>query len=277
MSQSVNAHAIYAWAQFAASAKQTHGSHEQVRTSSKVKREYHKWYCGHLGRDMELLLFGHAGARVVAFPTRCGRFFDYENSGIIDCLRDKIEAGWLQVACVDSVDHESFYCNWSHPRGRILRHLSYERYILDEVLPLLSNVNPTPFQIVLGMSFGAYHAVNVALRHPHRFDRVIGISGRYDLTRSIEGFRDLLDGYYDEDVYFNMPNHYLPNMHDDAHLTALRRLDIKLIVGENDPFRDDNRRLSESLWQKGIWHLFQTWNGRAHGVRRWREIVGWVV
>jgi esterase/lipase superfamily enzyme len=39
--------------------------------------------------------------------------------------------------------------------------------------------------------------VNIALRHPHQFDRVVAFSGRYDLTRPIDGFRDLFDGYYD--------------------------------------------------------------------------------
>lgn len=242
-----------------------------------MKREYHNWFCRELDRSMELLVFGHTGARVLAFPTRCGRFFDYENMGIVDALRDKIESGWLQLICVDSIDQETFYCNWCDPRDRVRRHLRFERYILDEVLPLSQRLNPTPFVIALGMSFGAYHAVNLALRHPHRFGRVVAISGRYDLTRAPDGFRDLLDGHYDPDVYFNMPNHYVPNLHDDHLLAAIRRIDIKLIVGESDPFLEDNRRLSESLWQKGIWHLFQTWNGRAHGYRRWREIVGWVV
>ncbi len=42
-------------------------------------REYHKWFSPHLQREMELLILGHAGARVLVFPTRCGRFYDYEN------------------------------------------------------------------------------------------------------------------------------------------------------------------------------------------------------
>ena len=46
-----------------------------------MKREYHKWYSPALGRDMELLVFGHGGARVLAFPTRCGRFYEYEERG----------------------------------------------------------------------------------------------------------------------------------------------------------------------------------------------------
>jgi esterase/lipase superfamily enzyme len=223
---------------------------------------------------MELLVFGHAGARVLVFPTRVGRFFDYENHGMVDTLGHHLRMGWLQLICVDSIDHESFYCNWCRPRDRILRHLNYERYILDEVLPFSESINGNPFLISHGCSFGAFHAVNIALRHPHRFAKVVALSGRYDLTQSLDGFRDLFDGYYDEDVYFNMPNHYLPGISDHHLLEAIRRLDIKIVIGEHDPFLDDNRRLSETLWQKGIWHLFKVWSGRAHGYRRWREMVG---
>jgi esterase/lipase superfamily enzyme len=242
-----------------------------------MKLEYHKWHCASLGREMELLVFGHAGARVIAFPTRCGRFFDYENMGIVEALRSHLEQGWLQLVCVDSIDHETFYCQWSHPRDRLLRHMRYESYILDEVLPLSRSINDTPFLTALGCSFGAYHAMNIALRHPSRFNRVVAMSGRYDLTRSVDGFRDLLDGHYDTDVYFNMPGHYMANVGDHRLLEDIRRLDIKLIVGEFDPFLEDNRHLSEILWQKGVWHLFRVWSGRAHGYRRWREMIGWFV
>lgn len=239
-----------------------------------MKREYHKWYCQPLGREMELLVFGHDGARVIVFPTRVGRFYDYENMGMVAALSHHLEMGWLQLYCVDSIDHETLYCDWCQPRDRVRRHVLYQNYVLDEVLPLSERLNPTPYVIAHGCSFGAYHAVNIAFRHPHRFDRVVGFSGRYDLTSAPDGFRDLFDGYYDEDVYFNMPNHYIPNVTDEALLTHLRRLDIKLVIGEHDPFLPDNRQLSDHLWNKGIWHLFKVWSGRAHGYRRWREMVG---
>jgi esterase/lipase superfamily enzyme len=222
---------------------------------------------------MELLAFGHGGARVIVFPTRVGRFYDYENMGMIETLRPHLENGWLQLYCLDSIDHETFYCNWSQPRDRIARHLRYENYVLNEVLPLTRHLNGNPFLISHGCSFGAYHAMNIALRHPGLFNRVVALSGRYNLTSPIEGFRDLLDGYYDEDVYFNMPSHYMPNIADREVIDRIRRLDIKMVVGENDPFLGDNRHLSQSLWDKGIWHLFRVWNGRAHGYRRWREMV----
>ena len=242
-----------------------------------MKRDYHKWYCQGLGRDMELLVFGHAGARVLSFPPRCGRFYDYENMGMVEALRHKLEQGWIQLICVDGIDHETFYCDWCNPRDRVRRHIVYESYILNEVLPLSQALNDNPFITALGCSFGAYHAANIAFRHPHRFDRLVAMSGRYDLTQAPDGFRDLLDGYYDEDVYFNMPNHYLANIGDNGALEPIRRLDIKLIIGEHDPFLGDNRRLSETLWSRGVWHTLKVWNGRAHGYRRWREMVGWFV
>jgi len=83
---------------------------------------------------MELLVFGHAGARVLLFPTRTGRFFDYENWGVIESLRHHIEMGWIQIYALDSIDQESFYCFWAHPHGRIHRHSEFEEYVLNEVI-----------------------------------------------------------------------------------------------------------------------------------------------
>lgn len=33
-----------------------------------MKEEYFKWYSPHLNRDVEMLVFGHAGYPVVLFP-----------------------------------------------------------------------------------------------------------------------------------------------------------------------------------------------------------------
>jgi esterase/lipase superfamily enzyme len=35
---------------------------------------------------MELLVFGHAGAKVLMFPTREGRFWEYERLGLVASL-----------------------------------------------------------------------------------------------------------------------------------------------------------------------------------------------
>ncbi len=238
-----------------------------------MNREYHKWYSPRLQRDMELLIFGHAGAKVLMFPTRAGRFYDYENMGIVEVLRPKVEQGYLQLYCLDSIDAESLYCFWARPADRIQRHLQYESYILHEVFPLMRQKNAHSCVISQGCSLGGYHAVNIAFRHPHLFQKVVGLSGRYDLTTPVEHFRDLFDGYYDNYIYFNMPSHFIPNLGDEHILQQIRRLDIVLTIGQNDPFRDNNQQFSQALWDKGIWHAMHIWQGRAHGVRAWRKMV----
>jgi len=238
-----------------------------------MNREYHRWHSPRLYREMELLVFGHAGAKVLVFPTRDGRFWEYERLGLVDSIADKIEAGHLQLYCVDSLDHESFYCFWSHPSGRIRRHIQFEAYILEEVMPLMAAKNGHPCTIAHGCSLGAYHAVNIALRHPHLFKKVCALSGRYDLTLTVEDFRDLFDGYYDQDVYFHTPTHFLGQLACDWRLESLRRMDIVLAVGTGDPFVDNNRHLSHLLAERGSRHALHLWDGRAHHGHAWRQMV----
>lgn len=215
---------------------------------------------------MELLVHGHAGARVLVFPTSQGRFYEYEDRGMVENLRPELENGQLQLFCVDSVDAESFYCAWAHPSGRIQRHLQYEDYILNEVLPLSTAINANPFLITHGCSFGAYHALNIALRHPHRFGRVLALSGKYDLT-------SFFSGYYDENIYFNTPNHFVPNISDPAMIDALRRVNIIIATGSADPHVENNRALSRALWDKGIWHALRVWDGWCHDWPYWQSMV----
>ena len=109
-----------------------------------MKREYHKWLSPALGRDMELLAFGHAGIPALVFPTSCGRFFEFEDRGMVNVVRDKLEQGRLQLFCVDSVDSESWYNRNVPPRWRIARHMQYENYLMQEVLPLVRQLNRHP-------------------------------------------------------------------------------------------------------------------------------------
>jgi len=84
---------------------------------------------------MESLVFGHAGQPILVFPTSRGRFFEYEDAGMIHALGGKLEGGAIQVFCVDSVDGESWYNKGAHPGARIGRHVQYERYVISEFLP----------------------------------------------------------------------------------------------------------------------------------------------
>src|SRR5574340_908526 len=106
-----------------------------------MNREYHRWHSPSLDRDMELLVFGHAGARVLVFPTSMGRFFQWEDMGMITALGEHLEKGWIQLFCVDSVDAESWYAKSRPPAERARRHVQYDRYLLSEVLPFTTQKN----------------------------------------------------------------------------------------------------------------------------------------
>src|SRR5260370_25704864 len=131
-----------------------------------MNREYKNAYSHELHRDVELLVFGHAGSPLLVFPTSMGRFFEYEDRGVIGVLSPKIERGGWQVFCPDSVDTESWYNKSVHPRVRMLRHLQYERYILHELLPFLRWKNQFSQLAVTGGGFGGYHPVNFSFKHP---------------------------------------------------------------------------------------------------------------
>ena len=238
-----------------------------------MNREYHKWWSDNLKRDMELLVFGHAGAKVLVFPTRDGRFYEYEKLGMVEALKHKIEQGWLQLYCIDGIYSESFYCGWAHPSGRIQRHIAFENYVLHEVLPFMNKKNAHECVISHGLSLGAFHAANIAFRHPQLFRKLVAFSGRYDLTLEVECFRNLLDDFYNDDVYFLTPNHFLPNLECHWRLSHLRSMEIVLVIGQEDPFINNNKYLGSILSYKQIPHNLIIWNDRAHSAPYWRNMA----
>jgi len=230
-------------------------------------REYCKSISMRLGREMELLIFGHAGLPVVVFPTSCGRFYEFEDRGMVAALAKRIDAGQLQLVCVDSVDMESWYNRSLPPRWRIQRQLQYEAYLLTEVLPLIRERNADPRLTALGCSFGGYHAANFALRHPDIFTGMLSMSGAFDLS----GF---LDGYYDDDCYLNLPTHYLPNMNDPWFLDRYSCNSYVLATGWDDQCLRQNQELDGIFSAKGIPHQFYVWDAEnAHDWPTWQRMV----
>ena len=174
---------------------------------------------------------------------------------------------------MDGVDHEGLYCFDVEPEARIARHLQFERYIVEEVLPFSEKANPGTPLTAHGCSFGAYHAMTVALRHPQWFSRVLAFSGRYDLTLHVGDFHSLFHGYYEETLVAIMPSHFLPKLKDAKQLRQIRKLHVTLAIGEDDPFYADNVSLCSTFVKQKIKHELHTWCGNAHRFRYWRQMV----
>jgi len=232
-----------------------------------MTRDYHRWYSRSLNRDMELLVFGHGGMPFIVFPSSMGAFFEFEDRGMVQAVAEKLDRGWLQLVCVSSVDSESWYAKRRHPRQRIDRHLQYESYLLTDVVPLIRQINPSPAIGVTGCSFGAYHAMTMALRHPYTFTSCVTMSGAYDITQ-------FLDGYADSDAYLLNPPAFLPGLGDAHYLDQYRRNKFVLATGEWDICRKANEDFSNLLGAKGIPHSLHVWGfGSKHDWPDWQPMA----
>lgn len=232
-----------------------------------MHREFKKWWSPSLGREMELLVFGHGGTPVLVFPSSMGRFYEWEDFKMIEALRYQLESGHNRLICVDSVDSESFYNKNVDPYVRIMRHRQYEAYIIHEVIPFIYSLSNNRYLVTTGCSFGAYHAMNMGLKNPFQFRKIIAMGGMYDI-------RNFLHGFYDDNVYFNNPVDYVRNIHDEQQLNAIRAMDIRLVTGVHDICWDANEKFSQLLHAKHIPHQLDLWgNGTGHDWPYWREQI----
>lgn len=171
---------------------------------------------------------------------------------MVDALALPLEQGRLRLLCLDSVDSESWYNQKAAPRLRIVRQMEYERYVIDEVFERAGILAGEGGVGALGCSFGGYHAMNLALRHPDCFTQAIALCGVFDLTA-------FLGGYYDQDCYFNLPTHFLPRLEDPWHLERMRQNHYTLASGADDQCLEQNRTLDRLLTEKQIPHRFDQW------------------
>lgn len=215
---------------------------------------------------MEFLWFGDRGRPVVFFPTSMGSFFQNEDFGLIPSLADKVDAGFLQLVCVDSVDRESWYNRAVHPALRARRHDEYDRYLRFELLPYVADRARDANLAVCGASFGAYHAANVAARYPGLVTKAICLSGLYTIAR-------YLDGYWDDTCYYHSPAAYVANM-DAAWSRRLASVEWVVATGEHDALVSENRDFADLLRRKGASVRSEFWPGvNGHDWPFWNDAI----
>lgn len=223
-----------------------------------MKTEYHKWLSPSLNQDMELKVYGYYGKPVVVFPAQSGRFFDFENFGMVDAVSSFIEDGKIKIFAVDGIDDQT-WANWdAHPADRARRHLDYDRYIIDEVAPFIHQHCNFSDQKILttGVSMGGYHSANFFFRHPDVFDALIAISGIYNMQMFVGDFMD-------ENIYLNSPLAYLQNLEDAWYLEQYRNSQIVVVAGQG---AWEEEMLSETLQLKTILE--------SKGIPAWVDIWG---
>ena len=165
---------------------------------------------------MTLQVIGHAGARVLAFPTSMGTHSEWPDRRMHQVLQDHIDQGWIQLFCLDQPHHENWGNEAVDAGHRAWVHLQYYSYVRDEVLPFTASKNSNAYVITTGASLGATHAAAFGLRYPESVNRMIGMSGLYDV-------KHLTDGYSDANLYRGEPMDFMRHEYEALRLEALRR------------------------------------------------------
>lgn len=220
---------------------------------------------------MPIAVYGHYGFPLLMFPTAAADFEEYERFHLISVMRPWIEAGKVKVYSIDSVNAHTWMNTKAHPGDRAYKHEFYDAYVTQEVVPFIWNHQRARQHIITtGASMGAFHAVNFLLRHPDMFGGTIAMSGAYDLD-------PWTNGYIDQNVYFNSPLHYLPNLNDSWYLNQLRNHGkrIHILTGQGAyEAPSQSKKLSGLLWQKGIWHNLDLWgHDMRHDWPTWRRMM----
>jgi esterase/lipase superfamily enzyme len=191
---------------------------------------------------------------------------------MIHALNGPIEEGRVKVYAVDSFDSGSWYRDGLSLDERARLHGRYEDWILNQVVPFVQRDSNTAEIMLTGVSFGAYHAANFALRHAHVFPLAICQSGVYDVSVVAGGERS-------DAVYFNNPADYVQHLHGD-HLDWLRsHVNLLLIAGQGQwedttGALESTRRFGQLLGEKGIRHELDLWGHDApHDWPAWRAQI----
>jgi esterase/lipase superfamily enzyme len=229
-----------------------------------MNERYIRWWTPHMSREFEMLAFGDGGGMpLVLFPTSFGRHTQTKDFGLVDAIAGFVDSGKITIYCPDSADLDSLYNKKIHPADRIRTHMAYERVITHDVFDLARRECGAHRVMMCGASLGAYHAANIAFRHPDTVSHLISLSGAFDIS-------SFFDAYYDDNIYFNSPYDYLPNTNDPW---KYNHMGIIIGTGEWDNTRHESHRLSEILNSKGIQHWLDDGRWRGHDWNYWRDML----
>ncbi len=229
------------------------------------------WHSPSLNKHMEIVTYGYYGFPLLMFPTAAADYLEYERFYMIEVIKSFIEAGKVKVFSINSINREAWLNNKVPAKYMAIRQQQFNDYICNEVIPYIwQSCQGQVGVITTGASLGAFHAANQLFRRPDLFDGMIAMSGSYD----IRGY--FRENYYDENIYFNNPVDYLPNLSDGQFLPMLQqKKHIHILTGQgNYENPDASRRLAGVLTEKGIPYELDLWGwDMPHDWPTWRAML----
>ncbi len=226
----------------------------------ELNEQKHQWFSSTLGIDIEMLTFGTGGVPIILFPTSMGMHNENRDFKLIDSIGWFIETGLIKVYCPDSIDKHSWYNKEASPADRVRNHILFDSMLVEELYPKMKDETGNLRIAVGGCSFGGYHACNFAFRHPDIVGAMFSLHAKFDISGQ-------LDGFYDDNTYFNNPPDYLNGLTDEN----LWKMQIFLGSAEFDMCLDANYKMAQMLGIKQIPHMLEVAPGEKHDWPCWRQ------
>ncbi len=236
-----------------------------------MERRTTAWFSQNLNIEMPLVAYGHAGYPLLMFPTAAADYLEYERFHLVDAIHPFIERGQIRAYSINSVNRYSLLNEQMPPHLKAELLTQFDRYVTDEVVPLIrrDTGHDDARPLTTGASLGAFLAANTYFKHPDMFRGVIAMSGSYDV-------KPYLQGFYDDNVYFNNPADYLTNLNDDRYLPMLQKADAIFILSGQGSYEapERSRHLSDLLRAKQIPHTLDLWGHDVdHDWPWWRKML----
>jgi esterase/lipase superfamily enzyme len=239
-----------------------------------MNRQLTSWFSPALNKEMPIASYGHYGFAILLIPTAAADYLEYERFQMMDTLAPLINSGKVRIFSIDSINKESWLNSEMLPEHKAIRHNQFNDYVFNEVVPFIRNATSAETMIyTCGASFGALHAMNLFLKRPDIINGSISMSGVYDLT-------EYTKGYFDDQVFYNSPYHYLPNLNDAWYLDKIKSSHHIHVYTGSGSYEDPeaSKRFSGLLAGKGINHDLDVWGADiSHDWPTWRAMLPYII
>jgi esterase/lipase superfamily enzyme len=221
-----------------------------------------------MGRRVHLWAFGDVGRPLIVFPSNAGVAHEWQKGGMIEALAPLLAAGRLKIYCPETNVSKTFTGEGA-VEERMAHHKAYERFVLETLVPFVRRdcqMSDVPM-VASGCSMGAFYASLFTLKHPETFEQALCLSGRYRASSMFHRSND--------DLYFNDPLAFLPNLHGAALEQVRRRVHLTVVVGRGAHEEGCIKETAEFggwLKNKGIAHHLAFWGEDSrHDYTWWRR------
>lgn len=228
----------------------------------------HRWRSARIGGVMTLIRWGFSGVPVLVFPTAGGEAREVEEHGLVEHLWPLIDAGRVCIFSCDAPVGPALNDRRGKPAYRMWLFDQFHHAVAEEVLPTIRRDVGEPGQVVVaGAGIGAFNALAVLCRWPDQVTSAVCMSGTFRL-------QPLLDGAFDDHLYFSSPLDFLPGL-SGPDLDTLRSRYVALACGTGR-WEDISQSwaVADVLQSKGVPHRLDSWGAAYdHDWPTWQQML----